>query len=679
MICTAQTMKRTAILWVLIALLLIPAFGEARLTRITAGSPTMIDLPVFGATGPYLKIAGTFEGEIDPSDSRSAVIVDIGLAPQVGGKVRYTSTFFILRPANLSKGNGKLFYDFGNRGSKRILEWFNDGTASNNPSTAEHFGNGFLMRQGYIVALSGYAGDVTPGLDVMSVNIPVAVNSDGSSITGPVVAELVAGSSSATTINLPYEASSTSSANGVLTVREHGTDPKVEVSGWSYVTSRRISFPGPAKSQWIYEFVYEAKDPMVMGIGHAITRDFLSFLKHGIADDFGNPNPVAMGGGIRAIYSWGRSNGGRNQRDLLRWGFNEDENGRIVIDGMMPYATGSGGHVWMNFRFAQPTSSSRKHERHFAHEPEFPHTFPVRTDPLTGQTEGILGRCLASHTCPKFFNIDGGNEYWNKSASLNHTDAFGHDLNIEKLAPNVRLYSIASIEHNTTFDQRPEFLAECQQMTNPLYNGPVFRALSVALDRWVTRGKQPPKSRVPRLSDGTLVPPEHLNFPSIPATAYAGWSDVPAVQYSPDTMNRNAPLDFSVVPYVNLPGPEYRVLVAQVDEDGNDIAGIRLPYLEAPLGTHTGWAVLKEGAGFPDTCGQNGTFVPFANTKAERLTAGDPRWSIAERYRSHNDYVRAVARAAKKLVKEGFLLEEDEDRIVERAERDGVNLWLAVP
>jgi Alpha/beta hydrolase domain len=456
--------------------------AEARLTRITAGPATFIDLPAFGDTGPYLKIAGTFEGEIDPSDRRNAVIADIDLAPTTAGKVRYSSTFFILRPADLSKGNGKIFYDFGNRGNKRILEWFNDGTASNDPATAEHFGNGFLMRKGYIVALSGYAGDVTPGANVLSVNIPVAVNPDGSSITGPVVAELVAGSASATTINLPYEASNTSAANGVLTVREHGTDPKVEVSGWSYINSRRISFPGPAKPQWIYEFVYEAKDPMVMGIGHAITRDFISFLKHETADDFGNANPVAMPGGIRAIYSWGRSNGGRNQRDLLLWGFNEDENGRIVIDGMMPYATGSGGSVWMNFRFAQPTSSSRKHERHFAHEPEFPFTFPVMTDPLTGQTGGILQRCLASHTCPKFFNIDGGNEYWNKSSSLNHTDAFGNDLNIEKLAPNVRLYSIASIEHNTTFDQRPEFLAECQQMTNPLYNGPIFRALSVALD-----------------------------------------------------------------------------------------------------------------------------------------------------------------------------------------------------
>ena len=469
-----------AITSIFVVMAVISSVAEARLTRITTTSVSVVDFPSFGLTGPYLKIAGTFDGEVDPHDSHNAVIADINLAPTTGGKVRYSSTFFVLRPVNLANGNGKLFYDFGNRGSKRILEWFNDGTASNDPSTAEHYGNGFLMRQGYIVALSGYAGDVAPGANVMSVTIPVVHNPDGSTITGLVVAEMVAGSPTSTTVNLPYATNSMNAANGVLTVREHGTDAKLPVTGWSYVNSRRITFPGPAKTQWIYEFVYTARDPVVMGIGHAITRDFLSFLKHGQSDDFGNANPVAMPGGIRAIYSWGRSNGGRNQRDLLYWGFNEDENGKIVIDGMMPYATGSGGSVWMNFRFAQPTSSSRKHERHFAHEPEFPHTFPVRTDPLTGLTDGVLARCLAHQNCPKFFNIDGGNEYWNKSSSLNHTDAFGVDLDVASVTPNVRLYSIASIEHNTTFDQKPELLNECQQMTNPLYNGPVFRALSVA-------------------------------------------------------------------------------------------------------------------------------------------------------------------------------------------------------
>jgi hypothetical protein len=544
------------------------------------------------------------------------------------------------------------------------------------------------MRQGYSVALSGWAGDVATAPNVMSVlELPIAIGPTGP-ITGKFAAESIA-SATTTGIALQYTAEPINASNGVLVRSERQTDDsevqpaaKEVISGWTYSTNgRRVNFPAGhvVKPGWVYEFIYTAKDPQVMGMGHAMTRDFLSFLKNGSV----NPaRPVAapaeiqeMTSHVHAIYSWGRSNGGRVERDFLRWGFNEDERGRMVIDGMMPYATGAGGHVWMNYRFSQPGASSRKHERHFAHEPEFPHTLPVLHDPLTGQTDGILRRCLASGTCPKFFNIDGGNEYWNKTSSLNHTDAFGRDRNIEKMAPNVRLYYISSIDHNTEFNEGPEAVAECQQMTNPLYNGPVFRALSVALDEWVTRGIEPPKSRIPHARDGTMVPPEQVKFPAIPATNYAGWSPILASRYTPHVMDRNAPLDFSQVPPRPIAGLQYNVLVPQVDEDGNDVAGIRLPYLEVPLGTHTGWSLLFDGAGFPDSCGQHGQFFPFANTKAERRMAGDPRASIEERYKSPEKYVKSVAHAAKKLVHDRLLLEEDEERIVARAERDGFNLW----
>jgi hypothetical protein len=334
----------------------------------------------------------------------------------------------------------------------------------------------------------------------------------------------------------------------------------------------------------------------------------------------------------------------------------------------------------MNSRFAQPTVSSRKHERHFAPEHEFPHTYPVLTDPLTGRTDGILRRCLETDTCPKVFNVDGGNEYWNKSSSLNHTDANGNDLDIDTLSPNVRIYSIAGIEHNTTFDQEvPELLAECQQMTNPLYNGPIFRALLVNMDRWVSNGTEPPASIVPRNGDGTLVPSEAVNYPTIPAHHYAGWPALPAFTYTPDTMFRNYPLDFSVVPYRKLPGKEYTVLVSQVDADGNDIAGIRLPELTVPLGTHLGWSVLKPNAGFPDSCGQHGSFIPFAKTRTERLAAGDPRPSLEERYGDARKYVEQMEAAASDLMDKGLLLEEDRARIVSRAKAYGFTFWQAPP
>jgi hypothetical protein len=274
------------------------------------------------------------------------------------------------------------------------------------------------------------------------------------------------------------------------------------------------------------------------------------------------------------------------------------------------------------------------------------------------------------------FNIDSANEYWNKLSSLNHTDAFGYDLNMEALAPNVRIYAIASAEHNTTFDQKvPEFLSACQQMTNPLYNGPIFRALLVAMDVWVSDGTEPPDSVIPRRSAGTLVPPEEITYPDIPALQYEGWPELPDFVYTPETMYRYGPLDFSIVPYKRLPGPEYVAQVAQVDGDGNEIAGIRLPGLAVPLGTHLGWSVMKQGAGFPDSCGQNGTFIPFAKTRTAREDAGDPRPSLEERYGNEQNFATQIESVAIRLMEQGFLLQEDRLRIVKRARENGFDYW----
>jgi hypothetical protein len=662
--------------------------AQARLVRINAQPPAVIDLTVFGQTGRYLKISGNFEGELDPADPRNAVIADIGLAPRVDGKVRYTSTFYMLRPADAGKGNRKIFYDFGNRGNKRILQWFNDGAESDDPTSAADFGNGFLMRQGYTVAWSGWAGDVAAVSNMMSIELPIARNADGTAIEGPVVAEFEPAAADRTKFALPYPASSTSPTNGVLTVRQHEADPKMPVADWSYVSARQIEFAGPAHMQWIYEFVYRARDHKVMGIGHAASRDFLSFLKYADRDDFGNPNPLALGEGqprfgeedrprnVQAVYSWGRSQGGRVQRDFLRLGFNQDESARIVIDGMMPYATGSGGNMWLNFRFSQPTVSAQQHSRRRSHEPELPHTMAVLHDPLTGATDGALRECLLSNTCPKVLGIDSANEYWNKSGSLNHTDAFGQDLPIEEVAGDVRQYFIASIQHNTVFDDTPRSARACQQLVNPLYNGPVFRALSVALDEWVRFGIRPPDSVVPQARNGTLVPPEDVHFPPIPANAYQGWPKLPAVQFNPQAMNLNIVLDFTKVP-PQPKGQRYVTLVPQVDRDGNDLGGIRLPYLQAPLGTFTGWGLIKQqfGGAMPDICQQLGQFIPFANTKAERLAVSDPRLSIEERYANQGEYVRAVKEAGSALVRQRFLLIEDYDRMVETALQKGTDLW----
>jgi hypothetical protein len=269
--------------------------AQARLLRINADPQTVINLPAFGATGPYLKISGTFDGELDPADAHNALIADIDLAPRTNGKVRYTSTFYILRPVNLANGNRRLFYDFGNRGNKRIIQWFNDGKESDDPTTDAEFGNGFLMRSGYSVAWSGWAGDVAVAPHKMSITLPVATKADGTPITGPVVAELIPNAVEDTKFRLPYPASTTTPTNGTLTVHQREVDARMRIADWNWVNRREIAVPAPARVQWIYEFVYDAKDPKVMGIGHAATRDFVSFLKYADKDDVGNPNPLAIG------------------------------------------------------------------------------------------------------------------------------------------------------------------------------------------------------------------------------------------------------------------------------------------------------------------------------------------------------------------------------------------------
>lgn len=639
--------------------------AETAVPAITITREEVVPAAVTGAA-PYLKLEGTFRGAVDPDDRRNTVIADLALAPRTNGLVEYESTFYVLRPADPAAANGKVFYDFGNRGNKRILQWFNDGAESNDPSTAADFGHGFLMRQGYTIVWSGWAADVDPAEHALSIRLPIAHNPDGSAITGPVATELIPSRESQTTIELPYPAATTDANNGMLTVREHSGDAREPVAGWSYDGPERVRLAGPARVGFIYEFVYEARDPVVAGLGHAATRDFVSLLKYGGSDAAARLVP----GGARQVYAWGRSQGGRVQRDFLYYGFNEDLQGRRVFDGMMPYATGV-GRMYLNARWAQPTVSNQQHSRRYAPEHEFPHRYAVTTDPITGQTDGLLARCLASNTCPAIMNVESANEYWNKGTSLNHTDALGSDVDVDAEAPNVRIYSIAGIQHNTVFDAVPA-VAQCQQLTNPLYNGPIFRALAVLLDRWVTEGAAPPASRVPRRADGTLADPAAVDFPAIPATRFGDLPEMPPVQYHPESAKPMALLDFTTVPARVVDPAAYWRGVTQVDVDGNEIAGIRLPDLVAPTGTYTGWALMKPGAGGPDLCGQLGQFIPFATTRAERLARGDPRLSLEERYGSAQGYVDAVAAAAQALEADGFLLAEDRERIVAAAAARGI-------
>ena len=641
-----------------------PAEGRIRkLVITTVQSPTFAGTS-FGAVGPYEKLAGRAFGEIDPSDPRNATITDLAAAPRnAAGMVEYAMDVYILKPVDMAQASGRLFYESNNRGLKLasgVMNTLDRLLLSNDPTTAADAGDGFLMRRGYVIAWSGWEVTIPSGPGALSITVPVATNPDGSPLVGPSLEEFVVDADAATN-RLSYPAAVPDTAAASLSVRVHATDPPTAIpsSGWEYVDTRTVRLLPPGTSFQrgrLYDLVYPARDPLVAGVAFAATRDFIAFLRRATADDLGAPNPVA--GRLRLAYAFGLSQPARYLRDFVHLGFNEDEDGHIVFDGVLAFLAGPGGGSF-NLRFSQPGRTIRQHRDRLYPEIRFPFTYQVMTDPITGRTDGRLRRCLASGTCPKIFDVNSSNEYWNKSASLLHTDAAGRDLPDPK---NVRFYLLSSLPHAAGTGK-----GICQQEQNGLAPNPALRALLVALDAWVSRGKKPPASRVPRRSKGNLVPSlpqDSVGFPSIPGVAYHG------LARTGDLFDFGASLDqgiLTVLPPASLGAP-YPVLVPKTDDDGNDLAGIRLPGVAAPIATYTGWALRAPEFGGDDLCDASGQEIPFLRTKSERLAASDPRRSLAERYPNHARYVKRFTRAARHLQHQRLLLGEDVRALTQTAE-----------
>ncbi len=640
---------------------------QARVTKITiAGTES----PTFGGyawpgVGQYEKIYGKAFGEIDPADPKNAVIVDIALAPRnTSGKVAYSFDFYILKPIDLSKGNHKLVYEPPNRGGKTISA-FNRGVGGNDPGSVVNttlLQNAFLMPLGYSMSFSGWdaaAGTSTANFNT-TITLPVAKNPDGSSITGPAYEYIV---SSATSFTLAYPAATLDPATATLTHRVRLDDVPVVVpaSGWAYnATGTAINLiSGAFVANDIYEFTYTAKDPTVNGVGFAAVRDWNAFLRYETQDDFGTANPLA--GDITRIYTEVVSQPGRLLNDFRHLGFNQAENGKIVLDGLMQWiAAGSG--MSMNSRWSQPGRTERNRQDHLFNEQRFPFANVVTTDPLTGKTDGRLVKCTATNTCPYAMEIFSANEYWVKTASLMTTDPTG-TLDLPD-SPFSRIYLMSSMQHGTG---SATSVGSCQQFQNPLDSSPVQRALFAAMDEWVTLGTAPPPSQVPKLADGTLaapLPQAGMGFPNIPGVTYNG---LKTTRY---LFNQGPGFDATGIPTINPPvvvapyqdnplnGPIYPSKIPRTDGDGNDIAGIRLPRVTVPLATYTGWS-LRSGAQSGDGCESAGQFIPFANTLAARLATGDPRLSAAERYGNYGNYSLAVAKAVKRMIANRTLLPAD--------------------
>jgi hypothetical protein len=635
----------------------------------------------FGAVGTYQKIRGTATGQLDPNDPKNQVIADIALAPRnAGGMVEYTIDFYILKPSDAAKGNKKLFFEVNNRGSKQFGS-FNQSAGGNNPSTATDAGTGFLMSQGYTLAWAGWDGQVAndPSPDTLKITLPVAKNPDGSSITGPTYEYIVIDNATTRSFTTYYKTASTDTTRATLTKRQYLTDAPTVVAPteWSWTSPNTIALAGGAAFQqsWIYELNFTAVDPYVAGIGFAAQRDFVSFLRSAQADSLGTPNPLA--GNVSRVLSWSLSQPARFMNDFVWLGFNQDTKGQKVFDGVFNWIGGGNG-LGLNYRFAQSGRTERNRQNHLNAEGVFPFSYTTTTDPLTGKADGRNVRCTATNTCPAIMNVVSGNEYWVKGGSLLTTDpATGADV---REPANVRNYYIAGSQHGNA---SPTTAAPttCTQFGSGVDPNPVLRALFVALDQWVD-GTAPPPSAVPSTANGTAVsaatgpfsnigigavPQAALGYPTIPQALYSGLVTV-RNQFNFGTRFDTGILDI----YPPQPtGRYYPVSVSKVDADGNDVAGIRLPEVVAPVATNTGWnlrsAAFGGKADGTDGCEAAGSSIVFAPSLAARQSVGDQRLSLAERYRDRADLVAQRTAAANALKAQRLLLQADVDAAIARA------------
>jgi hypothetical protein len=651
-------MKTAAVCWSAVLGLLVPGLAPAKVTQFVVESRELINGGAsYGQAGPYERIRGYAVGELDPFDRRNAGIVNLDKAPRnASGRVAYRTDVEIHKPVELRRGNGTLLYDVVNRGNPLVPSFINGNTT-------------LTMDEGFTVVWNGWQGDLQRVGQNLIATFPIATD-NGAPIVGLSREEFVDRGTGTWVGALQYPAATLDQSKATLTVRERERDARQPITSWQYLNDRQIqvTHPGaPFDSGAIFEFIYPAKEPIVAGMGFAATRDVNSFLLHEKEDSLGNANPLA-GRHIRRAMAMGVSQSGRFLRDFLYQGFNEDERGRKVFDGAMPIIPGS-RKTWTNFEFAQPGRWSKQHEEHLQPGDQFPFAYNTIRDPLTGKTGGVLAKCRLTHTCPKVMHVDGEYEVWGARGSLLLTDGDPDGPEGLELPRTVRLYMVAGLPHGGSNLIVPATLSRgmCKNYPSPLGSRDVNRALLLALNAWITSGREPPESRYGTVSEkhhrhgrhghhkDTLVRSdrESTGFPEIPGVTYNG------------LFNYIHVTDYSVVP--PQLGAEYGLLVPRVDRDGNSLAGIRLPALEAPIATYTGWNLRAPGFAEDEMCASGGSYIPFAQTAGERRSTGDPRRAIAERYRDHNEYVRKFSRAAAKLVREGYLLPQDAAAQIEQA------------
>lgn len=632
---------------------------------ITHRSP-FLEGKAFGQVGPYQLLEGMAHCAVDPLHSSNAAITDIVQAPRdATGTVGFSAHFAMLQPLHPERGNRRLFFDVVNRGRKTVMTNFNSAPRAVDPTAPLDPGNGFLMRHGYTVVWCGWQADVPPLPGLMGLQAPEALGPDGKPLVGKILCQFQADEGVsmfylADRHHLPHPAVDMHDPEAVLLVRDHPNAAARPISRdeWSFAQiedepdPHYVCLTSGFEAGKVYQLVYTTRGSSIVGLGFAAVRDIVSFLKY---EPAASGNPCA--GTLDYAYAFGSSQSGRFLRHMIHLGLNEDEAGRMALDGIMPHVAG-GMRGEFNLRFGQPSKDVC-----YIIPELFPCTDTPQTDPVTGQTGSLLACLETRGKVPKIMFTNTSAEYWRGDAALIHTDLV-HMTDAPESA-SVRRYHFAGAQHGVgifpPITVRPTDGIRGQLPFNTVDYTPLLRAALTNLDRWVSTGEPAPPSCHPRLTDGTAVPSH---------TLAAAFAKLPGVRFPPQTLHALR-LDYgpetSLGRTITLPaieGEAYPALVSAVDTDGNEIAGLRLPDLTVPLATHTGWNLRHQEVGNPDlvigiTGGLAGWTLPFPATRADREATGDPRLSLEERYLSREDYLQQVRAAAQALVEPGYLLAED--------------------
>lgn len=621
----------------------------------------------FGSSGAYERIVGRVVFAVPVANPHNRRIVDLDKAENLkDGTVEFSADVVILRPKDAARGNGTLLLEVPNRGRPRIVSLVDGGDWN----AAANAGDGWLLRSGYAFVALGWQWDAASD-GPLRLYAPIAKH-HGRTITGLLrgdvmlskgMEEVPLGHLILGTIGgSEYPVAALDDPRNTLTVRDSPTAPRqlIPRAEWSFgrmvdgrldPSTRHMHLKGGFQPGRIYEYIYVVADPVVAGLGFAAVRDFASYVKY-------DADAIVH---ARRVIGEGISQNGRFLRDMLYQGFNADEQGRIALDGVLAHVAGAGRGSF-NQRFAQPSRDSQPTSSVFFPTDIFPFTDLPETDPATKKRDGLLVRAAAGRVVPKIFFSNTSYEYWGRVASLTTTTADGkRDV---ALSPSVRVYHFTGLQHFSGPWPPAKGTGDLlgQQPQSPLSVKYFWRSMIANMDGWLRGKASPPASRYPRIDDGTLVPLDAYAFPKIQGVT------------APHDPNQAWHLNFGPgwregVPSVQPPivGQAFPVLVPQVDPDGNERGGIRLPELSIPLATYTPWNFRDPSAGAPEQrVSFEGSFLPFAKDAATRLLVGDPRPSVGERYGGKADYLERYTRALDALIRDRFVLPEDRDDLLQR-------------